>query len=84
MDKINWNGCLFPGLIHWHRAQIGVSYEMQYDDAFTLQKVEDDLVAILNYMAGMVPVIQKLITDVSGIFFFPHQKRNRNSKRYSK
>ena len=38
---------------------------MQYDDAFTLQKVEDDYVQIFNYMAGMVPVIQKLITDVS-------------------
>ena len=38
---------------------------MQYDDAFTLQKVEDDYVRIFNYMAGMVPVIQKLIIDVS-------------------
>ena len=45
--------------------QIGVSQEMQYDDAFTLQKVEDDYVRIFNYMAGMVPVIQKLIIDVS-------------------
>ena len=37
---------------------------MQYDDAFTLQKVEEEYVWIFNYMAGMVPVIQKLITDV--------------------
>ncbi len=45
--------------------QIGVSQEMQYDDAFTLQKVEDEYVDIFNYMAGMVPLIQKLIRDVS-------------------
>lgn len=38
---------------------------MQYDDAFTIQKVEEELVQIFNQMAGMVPFIQKLIADVS-------------------
>ena len=38
---------------------------MQYDDAFTLQRVADDHVEIFNYEAGMVPFLQKLIADVS-------------------
>ena len=44
--------------------QISVSKEMQYDDAFTLQKVEPEYVEIFNYMAGMVPFIQKVIAEV--------------------
>ena len=39
--------------------------EKQYDDAFTLQYVEPELVEIFHYMAGMVPFIQKLVADVS-------------------
>ena len=39
--------------------------EKQYDDAFTLQHVDEDLVDIFNKMAGMVPFIQKMIADVS-------------------
>jgi len=52
--------------LQWTTAalrKIGVSEEMQYDDAFTMQKVDDNLVEIFNYMAGMVPFIQKLIAD---------------------
>ena len=45
--------------------QISTSTEMQYDDAFTLQQVAEDHVWNLNFMAGMVPFIQKLIKDVS-------------------
>ncbi|XP_065924757.1 inositol 1,4,5-trisphosphate receptor type 2 isoform X5 [Magallana gigas] len=37
--------------------------EMQYDDAFTIQKVDEELVRIFNHMAGMVPFVQKLIAD---------------------
>ena len=37
---------------------------MKYDDAFTVQLVEDDLVQIFNFMAGCVPFIQKLISQV--------------------
>lgn len=37
---------------------------MQYDDAFTIQKVDEELVRIFNHMAGMVPFVQKLIADV--------------------
>ncbi len=54
--------------LRWTKAQLkkcGVSEEMQYDDAFTLQKVEPEFVEIFNYMAGMVPFIQKIIKDVS-------------------
>ena len=40
---------------------------MQYDDAFTLQQVEPELVEIFNFMAGMVPFIQKIIKDVRNI-----------------
>ena len=45
--------------------QIGVLKEKQYDDAFTIQQVDPELVQIFNYMAGMVPFIQKLVKDVS-------------------
>ena len=44
---------------------MGVSKEMQYDDAFVLQKVNPELVIICNYISGMVPFIQKIIDDVS-------------------
>ncbi|XP_070173454.1 inositol 1,4,5-trisphosphate-gated calcium channel ITPR3-like [Littorina saxatilis] len=37
--------------------------EKQYDDAFTLQFVDQELVDIFHYMAGMVPFIQKLVSD---------------------
>ena len=37
--------------------------EKQYDDAFTIQHVDEDLVEIFNTMAGMVPFIQKMIAD---------------------
>ena len=46
-------------------VQITAIQEKQYDDAFTLQYVEPELVEIFHYMAGMVPIIQKLVTDVS-------------------
>lgn len=42
--------------------------EMQYDDAFTLQRVND--LSEFNFMAGMVPFLQKLIVDV-GIMLCP-------------
>lgn len=38
--------------------------EKQYDDAFTLQVVDPEDVQIFNYMAGMVPFVQKLIAEV--------------------
>ena len=38
---------------------------MQYDDAFTLQRVDEEEVANFNFMAGMVPFIQQLLADVS-------------------
>ena len=45
--------------------QITVSQEMQYDDAFTLQEVKDKHLINFNFMAGMVPGLQKLLKDVS-------------------
>ena len=44
--------------------QIGVTTEMHYDDAFTLQEVVNSDVVNFNYFAGMVPFLQKLIHDV--------------------
>ena len=38
---------------------------MQYDDAFTLQRVSDEQIENFFYVAGMVPFLQKLIADVS-------------------
>nr|KAG5699258.1 hypothetical protein BaRGS_000460 [Batillaria attramentaria] len=43
--------------------RIAAIQEKQYDDAFTLQHVEPELVEICHYMAGMVPFIQKLVSD---------------------
>ncbi|KAL8600024.1 hypothetical protein ACOMHN_057793 [Nucella lapillus] len=43
--------------------KIAAIQEKQYDDAFTLQFVEPELVDIFHYMAGMVPFIQKLVAD---------------------
>ena len=37
---------------------------MQYDDAFTMQVIEQEDVDNFNYVAGMVPFIQKIISDV--------------------
>ena len=54
--------------LQWTNAklkQIGTSDEMQYDDAFTMQEIEAEDVANFNYIAGMVPFIQKIIADVS-------------------
>jgi len=45
--------------------QIGVMEEKQYDDAYTLQSVDQEYEEIFNFMAGMVPFIQKLLNDVS-------------------
>ncbi|XP_064638655.1 inositol 1,4,5-trisphosphate receptor type 3-like isoform X2 [Lineus longissimus] len=52
--------------LKWSQAslkQITVIEEKRYDDAFTIQLVEAPLVEIFNYMAGMVPFIQKLIKE---------------------
>ncbi|XP_076096104.1 inositol 1,4,5-trisphosphate-gated calcium channel ITPR3-like isoform X9 [Mytilus galloprovincialis] len=54
------------GSLKWSTAtlkQISTIEEKQYDDAFTIQGVSSDLVEIFDYMAGMVPFIQKLIGD---------------------
>ena len=37
---------------------------MQYDDAFTLQEVTDEHLINFNYMAGVVPGLQKMLKDV--------------------
>ncbi|KAK2143235.1 hypothetical protein LSH36_861g02042 [Paralvinella palmiformis] len=50
----------------WTRAplkKITVSQEMQYDDAFTLQEVREEHLFNFNFMAGMVPGIQKILED---------------------
>lgn len=52
-------------LFFWYDGQVSVSEHMQYDDAFTLQVVDRQRVSSFNYMAGLIPSIQKLIKDVS-------------------
>ncbi|KAL4233980.1 hypothetical protein ACF0H5_005635 [Mactra antiquata] len=42
---------------------VSASGESQYDDAFTIQNVEDESVIEFNYVAGMVPFLQNLIKD---------------------
>ena len=44
---------------------MSASGESQYDDAFTIQMVEDEHVNEFNYVAGMVPFLRNLIKDVS-------------------
>jgi hypothetical protein len=46
-------------------TKVSASGESQYDDAFTIQMVEDIQVAEFNYVAGMVPFLQNIIKDVS-------------------
>ena len=62
--------------------------EKQYDDAFTIQHVDEDLVEIFNTMAGMVPFIQKMIADKkAGIMLnakMAHKVIEVNSKRRSR
>ena len=45
-------------------SQVSASGESQYDDAFTIQLVEDDHVHEFNYVAGCVPFFLNLIRDV--------------------
>lgn len=59
--------------------QIETIEEMQYDDAFTIQKVDEELVRIFNHMAGMVPFVQKLIADVSIISIYSYLLQSFNS-----
>ncbi|XP_077862152.1 inositol 1,4,5-trisphosphate-gated calcium channel ITPR1-like [Saccoglossus kowalevskii] len=50
--------------IQWSRAplkQITASKLMSYDDAFTIQKVDDELVKISYFVSGIVPLLQKCI-----------------------
>lgn len=44
--------------------QVSASGESQYDDAFTIQMVEDEHVHEFNYVAGCVPFLLNLIKDV--------------------
>ena len=37
---------------------------MNYDDAFTLERVSDSLVDKFNYVAGIVPVLTTHLTQV--------------------
>ena len=46
-------------------TQTGVSQEMRYDNVFMLQKVSPADVRNFNYVAGVVPLISKIILDVS-------------------
>ncbi|XP_062518427.1 inositol 1,4,5-trisphosphate receptor type 1-like isoform X2 [Corticium candelabrum] len=54
MERLDWDTAIL--------RQIGSSPQMNYDDAFTIQQVDEELVDIFNYVAGMVPVVQQYIT----------------------
>lgn len=43
---------------------MAASGESQYDDAFTIQRVEKCQVDEFNYVAGMVPFLLNLVKDV--------------------
>lgn len=45
--------------------QIGLSREMQFADAFTIQAVEPENLKNFNYMSGYIPFLQNLIEYVS-------------------
>ncbi|KAH3824416.1 hypothetical protein DPMN_126252 [Dreissena polymorpha] len=64
-DIENVNDQTLKGL-RWDSAmvrQVSASGESQYDDAFTIQMVEDEHVDEFNYVAGMVPFLRNLIKD---------------------
>ena len=50
---------------HIHtRTQLTATEMMNYDDAFTLESVSDDLVDKFNHVAGIVPVLTTHIGKV--------------------
>ncbi|PAA53235.1 hypothetical protein BOX15_Mlig016571g1 [Macrostomum lignano] len=62
IDKETGSSNSMAGLV-WSQAplkKVGIVQEMQFDDAFTIYAVEEDLVNIFNYAAGAVPFVQKL------------------------
>uniref|UniRef100_A0A1I8GHA8 Inositol 1,4,5-trisphosphate receptor n=1 Tax=Macrostomum lignano TaxID=282301 RepID=A0A1I8GHA8_9PLAT len=59
------------GLV-WSQAplkKVEIVSEMQFDDAFTIYSVEEELVRIFNFAAGCVPFIQKLCLQLRGVPF---------------
>ncbi|XP_077987360.1 inositol 1,4,5-trisphosphate-gated calcium channel ITPR1-like [Glandiceps talaboti] len=54
------------GGLQWDKAtlkKVTASEAKLYDDAFTIQMVNEELVEIFNFVAGMVPILQKFIDD---------------------
>nr|XP_006825393.1 PREDICTED: inositol 1,4,5-trisphosphate receptor type 1-like [Saccoglossus kowalevskii] len=52
--------------LQWDKAalkKITASEAKLYNDAFTIQKVDEELIQIFNFVAGMVPFLQKFIDD---------------------
>lgn len=48
---------------------------MMYDDAFSIQLVDDVLVKDLNYVAGAVPMLLKIGHDLSSGYFNAFDQR---------
>ncbi len=46
-----------------------------YDDAFTIQRVEDNDVNNFNFVYGMVPFVQNMCIDVSTLILDITQKK---------
>uniref|UniRef100_A0A1I8GPK3 RIH_assoc domain-containing protein n=1 Tax=Macrostomum lignano TaxID=282301 RepID=A0A1I8GPK3_9PLAT len=68
IDKETGSSNSMAGLV-WSQAplkKVGIVQEMQFDDAFTIYAVEEDLVNIFNYAAGAVPFVQKLCHELRG------------------
>ncbi|XP_033761182.1 inositol 1,4,5-trisphosphate receptor type 3-like isoform X6 [Pecten maximus] len=63
MGSLKWSSAQLKQSGKKKKGKVGAIPEKQYDDAFTIQSVEPELVEIFNYMAGMVPFIQKLVKD---------------------
>ena len=43
--------------------QAGFTRKSHFDDAFTLNRVVDDTVSHVNFVAGMVPIVRQFIQD---------------------
>ena len=52
-----------PSFLSLH--QLTASTSQNYDDAFTLEQVEEPLLDIFNYIAGIVTVLTTYIMEVS-------------------
>ena len=57
--------------LRWDQAdtrQVAMAMDLQYDDAYTIQRVQEKDESNFNFVSGMVPFILNTIMDVSNVW----------------